>query len=225
MLCRDEEEGDGQEVEVNPMSDDTDSKLQYAFIARLLEAGATIEGGPDKSTMEGGYPLRVLQDCDRTDLEYTLDANNCLKDFKGTLLKAKGISIGLKLTHINETDVLGWPAWMLNLKVQDPDTNWPMTVAFKPCDQTILMEADGDELHASGKVVVVTGASRGIGKQVALTMAEEGANVAMFARDQETLDAARLEVIGEVFGGVPQMEFQVCTPVDLPSETYSPLNY
>ena len=62
------------------------------------------------------------------------------------------------------------------------------------------------------KSAVVTGASRGIGKQVALTMAEEGANVAMFARDQETLDAARLEVIGEVFGGVPQMEFQVCPP-------------
>ena len=38
MFRRDDEEGDGQGVEVNPMSEDTDSKLQYAFIARLLEA-------------------------------------------------------------------------------------------------------------------------------------------------------------------------------------------
>ena len=67
-----------------------------------------------------------------------------------------------------------------------------------------LMEADGDELHASGKVLVVTGASRGIGKQVALTMAEEGANVAMFARDQETLDAARFAIVLETYGGHAQ---------------------
>lgn len=195
-------------VEINPMGDDPQGVQQYKFVARLLAAGAKIEGGPDPSTSEGAHTLKILQDADRTNLEYTLDANNCLKDFRGTLLKAKGITIGLKLAVINEVDVLGWPAWMIDLLVQDEDTQWPMTVGFRACDQTILMDTDDGEQHATGKVVVVTGASKGLGKQVATTLAEEGANVAMLARNAADLEAARLEVIGEVFGGVPQMEFQ-----------------
>ena len=86
------------------------------------------QGGADPGTTEGAHTLKVLQDGSRTELEYALDANNCLKDFKGTLLKAKGITVGLKLAVINDTNVLGWPAWMLDFKVQDPETQWPMTV-------------------------------------------------------------------------------------------------
>jgi hypothetical protein len=203
-----EESGDVASVEVNPMDDDPTGAAQYKVIAKLLESGATITGGPDASTTEGAHTLKLLQDGDRGDLEYTLDANNCLKDFKGTLLKAKGIAVGLKLAVINDTDVLGWPAWMIDLMVQDPETQWPMTVGFKACAQTIMLETDADEQHAAGKVVVVTGASTGRGKQVCLTMLEEGANIAMLARTAADLEAARLEIIGEVFGGVPQMEFQ-----------------
>ncbi len=204
----DGEDGDVASVEVNPMDDDPKGVLQYKFIARLLAAGAKIEGGPDASTTEGAHTLKILQDGDRTSLEYTLDANNCLKDFKGTLLKAKGITVGLKLAVINETEVLGWPGWMIDLLVQDEETQWPMTAGFRACANTIMLETDSDEQHATGKVVVVTGASKGLGKQVALTLAEEGANVAMLARNAADLETARLEIIGEVFGGVPQMEFQ-----------------
>ena len=40
----------------------------------------------------------------------------------------------------------------------------------------------------SGKVVVVTGASSGLGRQFALALAREGANVAILARRVEKLE-------------------------------------
>ncbi|MDP9180481.1 MAG: SDR family oxidoreductase [Chloroflexota bacterium] len=48
------------------------------------------------------------------------------------------------------------------------------------------------DLGLSGKVVIVAGASRGIGKAAALSLAGEGARVVMAAREETTLrDAAR----------------------------------
>ncbi len=48
------------------------------------------------------------------------------------------------------------------------------------------------DLGLSGKVAIVAGASRGIGKATALTLAGEGARVVMAAREETTLrDAAR----------------------------------
>jgi short-subunit dehydrogenase len=46
------------------------------------------------------------------------------------------------------------------------------------------------DLQLTGKRAVVTGASRGIGYAVAETLAAEGADVALVARDQAALDAA-----------------------------------
>jgi len=43
------------------------------------------------------------------------------------------------------------------------------------------------DLGLSGKNVVVTGASKGIGRAIALTFADEGANLAICARNEETL--------------------------------------
>lgn len=46
-------------------------------------------------------------------------------------------------------------------------------------------------LGLAGKVAVVTGASRGIGRAIALALAEEGARVAIGARDPGPLEATR----------------------------------
>jgi len=50
------------------------------------------------------------------------------------------------------------------------------------------------DLRLSGKVALVGGASRGIGRAVAAGLAAEGCRVAICARDQQTLDAAAAEL-------------------------------
>jgi 3-oxoacyl-[acyl-carrier protein] reductase len=50
------------------------------------------------------------------------------------------------------------------------------------------------ELGLSGRVAVVTGASKGIGKQIALAFAREGAHLVINARDAALLDGTALEV-------------------------------
>lgn len=46
------------------------------------------------------------------------------------------------------------------------------------------------ELGLSGKVAIITGSSRGIGRAIALTLAEEGCHVALTARGDADLDSA-----------------------------------
>jgi 3-oxoacyl-[acyl-carrier protein] reductase len=50
------------------------------------------------------------------------------------------------------------------------------------------------DLGLKGKAVLVTGASRGIGRGIALELAREGCRVALCARGKEALDAAAAEV-------------------------------
>jgi NAD(P)-dependent dehydrogenase (short-subunit alcohol dehydrogenase family) len=53
------------------------------------------------------------------------------------------------------------------------------------------------DLQLTGKVAVVTGGSRGIGKAIVRELALEGADVAIVARNAETLEATRREIEAE----------------------------
>jgi len=67
-----------------------------------------------------------------------------------------------------------------------------------------------------GKVALVTGASRGIGRAIARTLAEKGLHLALCARSQEALEALRAELAAlgaEVFvrsGDLADPAFPVC---------------
>ena len=54
------------------------------------------------------------------------------------------------------------------------------------------------DISLDGKVALVTGASRGIGKAMAASLAAAGAKVMINSRKQEGLDAAQAEMSGEV---------------------------
>jgi dehydrogenase/reductase SDR family member 7B len=51
----------------------------------------------------------------------------------------------------------------------------------------------GNKLH--GKVAVITGSSRGIGKAIAIELAKKGASIVLNGRNQERLNEARLEIL------------------------------
>ncbi|HBX76475.1 MAG TPA: 3-oxoacyl-ACP reductase [Acidimicrobiaceae bacterium] len=54
------------------------------------------------------------------------------------------------------------------------------------------------ELRLDGKVALITGASKGIGKAIAASYAAAGAQVMISSRKEEALEAARREMQGEV---------------------------
>lgn len=56
------------------------------------------------------------------------------------------------------------------------------------------------DLNLQGKVILITGGSKGIGCQTALTMLKEGAKVSLVARNQEVLKQTKNELENEVPG-------------------------
>ncbi|MDP6699928.1 MAG: SDR family NAD(P)-dependent oxidoreductase [Candidatus Latescibacteria bacterium] len=67
------------------------------------------------------------------------------------------------------------------------------------------------DLGLKDKVALVTGASRGIGKRIALALAAEGAKLCICGRTEETLNEARAEI--EALGAAAEVAVQdVTTP-------------
>src|SRR5687767_5842765 len=56
---------------------------------------------------------------------------------------------------------------------------------------------EGMDLELAGRLAIVTGGSRGIGKASARAMAREGADIAIIARDMEVARAAAKEIASE----------------------------
>jgi 3-oxoacyl-[acyl-carrier protein] reductase len=77
------------------------------------------------------------------------------------------------------------------------------------------------ELGIKGRLAVVTGASQGIGRAIALSLANEGARLAVVARRKEKLDALLAE-LPKVAGGHMAVAADLMTPQGL-SETVTKL--
>lgn len=71
------------------------------------------------------------------------------------------------------------------------------------------------DLGLTGKVAIVTAASKGLGKAVAMGFAHEGASVAICGRNTETIEAAAAEIRQVTNGEVLAVKADVADPADV----------
>ena len=80
----------------------------------------------------------------------------------------------------------------------------PFGPTLTPSSTSVYPAIDPEPLYAAesygGKVVLVTGASRGVGRETALQYARAGASVAIVARTAHTLDETRELIVAAVPG-------------------------
>ncbi|MBP3957906.1 SDR family oxidoreductase [Gemmata sp. G18] len=69
-----------------------------------------------------------------------------------------------------------------------------------------------DRFRLDGRTAVITGGSRGLGRAMAQALAEAGANLILVGREEEALEAARLELV-ELGRRVAVVPGDVSTPV------------
>ncbi|THH21081.1 hypothetical protein EW146_g417 [Bondarzewia mesenterica] len=86
----------------------------------------------------------------------------------------------------------------LHMSVVGLDEDLPVTVR-NDVYPTIDPKTHYDGQTYAGKVVFITGASRGIGEETALQYARAGASLALVARKQATLDSVKAAILKEVF--------------------------
>jgi hypothetical protein len=203
----DEEADVVDNVEIGAQKADKAGTELYKFVVSLLQAGADIEGGADKKFSSGSKKVTVLMDGMRdAGIQFKLDEQNCLTDFKGPLLSVKGISIGLKLSNINNIPTFGWPPWMVWSRLNDPDTDWPMSCGFVTCSDTLAVDSeDTGEGRVSGKVAIVVGGGKGIGFELANVLVREGADVCLFGRNLRSLESAQAQLVGLHYGSEAKM--------------------
>lgn len=73
----------------------------------------------------------------------------------------------------------------------------------------------GEHKHLKGKNAVITGASRGIGKAIAVKLAGEGVNIVIAARSQDTLDKTIADIKARSTGKVIGVSTDVAKLEDL----------
>ncbi|MEZ4698987.1 MAG: SDR family oxidoreductase [Rhodothermales bacterium] len=68
------------------------------------------------------------------------------------------------------------------------------------------------DLHLQGKTALITGASRGIGKAIALQLAREGCRLVLCARDAGRLDEAARDIASETGADVATVAADITNP-------------
>jgi NADP-dependent 3-hydroxy acid dehydrogenase YdfG len=65
-------------------------------------------------------------------------------------------------------------------------------------------------MQLKNKVAIITGASEGLGKAVAIKLAEQGCKVALLARTKDNLDKAKRDIISQVEKKWQKIDFLIC---------------